>query len=241
VADVRDIVTWALQDIGVLAAGEIATAQDALDGLAGLNALVDQLAAERLAVYKITRTVWTIAASTQNYTVGTGATVDVARPAQAESVKANWYDSAEATVTELPLGRFTDDEWRTLAQKGTTAEAPSAFYYAPTYPTGTLSLWPVPTGSGLRGVLYAPEPVAEFADLNTTVALPPGYRRMLRKNLAVELAPSFDKAVSPDLARAAAHSMSVVKRANVRMNELCLDDTLSREGGGYLIRTDTTS
>lgn len=239
-ADVRDLVTWALQDIGVLAAGEIATADDALEGLAGLNALVDQLAAERLAVYTITRTVWTIAASTQNYTVGTGATVSVARPAQAEEVKANYYDSAESTVTELPLSRFTDDEWRGLVQKGTTATAPSAFYYAPTYPTGTISLWPVPTVSGLRGVLYAPEPVSEFAGLNTEVALPPGYRRMLRKNLAVELAPMFDKAISPELARAAAHSMSVVKRANVRMNELSLDDTLGREGGGYMYLTDTT-
>ena len=45
-ATVRDIVTAALQELGVIAAGETPSDSDAQIGLSGLNDLVDQWAAE---------------------------------------------------------------------------------------------------------------------------------------------------------------------------------------------------
>lgn len=220
-ADVRDIVTDALRELGVLAAGETATADDAISGLAALNRLVDQWAAERLMIYTVTRTTFTIAASTQNYTVGTGYTVNVARPVYVDHV--SYRDTSATTPTEIPLTELTEDAWALVPQKTLTSALPSCFYYNPTYPSATLSLWPVPTSSTLQGVVYHPQQVAEFASLNTVISLPPGYRRMLVKNLALEMAPSYERPAQQELVMQAMESKSVVKRANQRLRELSIE------------------
>jgi hypothetical protein len=221
VAEVRDIVGDALRELGVLGAGEVLSADEATNGLTVLNRMVDGLAAERLAIYQVVRTLWTIVSGTQDYTVGTGGAVAVARPVYIDHV--NLVDTGTDPDLETPLGSFTDDAWAGLAQKALTAARPSATYYNPTFPLGTLSLWPVPTDSSLQGALYAPQAVAEFASLDTVISLPPGYRRMLVTNLAVELAPSFERPASQDLLKHAAESKGVVKRANKRLSDLSID------------------
>ena len=57
---VLDIGTAALRDLGVLATGETASSEDSDAMLAALNRLVDQWAAERMAIYSQTRTTWAI-------------------------------------------------------------------------------------------------------------------------------------------------------------------------------------
>jgi hypothetical protein len=91
-------------------------------------------------------------------------------------------------------------------------------------------------------VLYAPAAVSEFAGLSTAISLPPGYRRMLVKNLAVDLAPSYEKEVSSALYEAAVEAKAVVKRANRRLVDMCFDPGALVQGGGgltYDIYTDS--
>jgi hypothetical protein len=233
-ASVRDVVTDALREIGVLAAGEVATADDALGGLEALNRLTDQWAAERLNIYTITRTAFAVAANTRDYNVGLGATVNVARPIYIDRVA--YSSSAVSPAMELPLVPLGSAQWAALAQKTLTGEYPTHYHWEPTYPAGTLSLWPVPTSALLTAYLYAPQQVAEFASLDTAIALPPGYRRMIVKNLALELAPSYEKTPGPDLRQQAANATGVVKRAN--RPELLLEFEYGGSGcGAFDIRT----
>ena len=71
--------------------------------------------------------------------------------------------------------------------------------------------------------MYAWAQVAEYAALTSTVALPPGYRRMIITNLALELAPAFDKQPSPATIAAASDSIAAVKRGNKRLMDLSID------------------
>jgi hypothetical protein len=219
-AEVRDIVTAALRELGVLAAGEVATADEANSGLEELNRLVDQWAGERLLIYRVTRTTWTISA-TQNYTVGAGGTVNVVRPVYLDHV--NLIDTSTDPDQETPLTPLTDDAWAAITQKAATSTQPSNWYYNPTFPLGTLSLWPVPTSATLQGALYAPQHVSEFTSLDEVISLPPGYRRMLIKNLARDLAPSYDRPVHPELKEEAIESKATVKRNNLRLMDLSFD------------------
>lgn len=237
-ADVRNIVADALRELGVLAAGEVATADDALSGLAALNRLVDQWAAERLMIYQQTRTVGTVTSGTQTYTVGTGGVVNVARPVYLDWVR--FQDTSESPTQEYPLTELTDDAWAQVAQKTLTATLPIYYYYNPTFATGTISLWPVPTSTTLQLVVYAPQQVAEFAGLNTAISLPPGYRRMLVKNLALEMAPSYERPAQPELIQQAIESKTVVKRANTRIRDLSFDPGVLMNNGRYFdINTGT--
>jgi hypothetical protein len=235
-AVVLDIITDALSDLGVLAAGESATAADADAGLRALNRLVDQWAAERLAIYSVVRTTWTIAASTQTYLVGTGQAVSVARPVFLDQVR--FQDTSTSPATEYPLDMLTDDAWANVTQKTITNPMPTSWHYKASYPYGTLTLWPVPTLATLQGVLYAPQAVAEFSGLSTAIALPPGYRRMLVKNLALDLAPSYGRQVNQALAFAAQDSLATVKRANRTLREMSFGaDVLSPGRSSYDINT----
>lgn len=220
-ATAADLIDAALTEIGVRAAGETLSAAEASEGLSTLNRMLDSWAAERLAIYTISRTTWTITASDGSYTVGTGANVNRARPVSVDHV--NYIDTSTDPDTEYPLAKLTEDAYAGITLKALTSETPQAWYYNPTYPTGTLELWPVPTSSTLQGVMYAPTAVAQFTALTTAVSVPPGYERAIIKNLALELAPSYGKKVDAALAIQAQEAKATIKRANKRLADLTID------------------
>lgn len=228
-ADVRDIVADALREIGVLAAGEVASAEDSLSGLSALNRLIDQWASERLMIYRVQRTTFAITSGTGSYDIGAGQTINRSRPVYVDSV--HTFDTSAASPTENPLVGLTDSAYALLPDKTQTATEPMYYYYDPVYPYSAVKLWPVPTGTTLTGVLYAPIQVAEFTSLDTAISLPPGYRRMLVKNLALEMAPSYTRPVTPVLAEQAIDSKAAVKRMNHRMADLSVDAGALVQGG----------
>jgi hypothetical protein len=228
-ATAGDVVSAALRELGVLAAGETATADDSADGLSALNRLIDQWAAERLRIYTVTRTVWTLTSGTGQYAVGPGLAVNVVRPVYVDHV--NFQDTSTSPDTEYPLDKLTEDAWAGIRYKAQTSTFPTSWYYNPTYTAGALDLWPVPTSTTLQGVLYAPAAVAQFAALTTAVSLPPGYEEMLVTALAIRLSPSYGRRVSPELREAAQEAEAVVKRANVRLSDLSVDAGALIQGG----------
>ena len=242
---VSQLITAALQDLRVLQVGETASANDAAFGLDRLNDWIDGLATEGLTVYSRARTVWTISSAT-SYTIGTGATINCARPTGPLAIdNIGFQDTSVSPTMEYNLGPvLTEDAYDGIAQKDLTSVFPQTAYYNPTYHSGfgLIRLWPIPTSSTLQGVIYTLVPVSEFAAITDTVALPPGYRRFLRTNLAKELASAFDSPLTPDIQQAAMESKADVKRANERLMDLSSGVAGLIFGGGgphYNIYSDT--
>lgn len=239
---VSDLLTLSLKRIGVVARGNVPDADNLVDALATFNDFVDGCAVDNLLIWSETRTEFDIVASTQDYLVGTGQAVDVARPVFVRQIgdvsPLRFIDNTASVPLELPLALLTDQAWRALPQKTLTSERPWAAYYNPTFPYGTVSLYPVPTGSDLTGVLYAPTAMTEFA-LTDTVLLPPGYRRFLRDAIAVELCPMFDVVASTELKASAVEAKANVQRANMRLSDLPIDAMWAGVGRRYDIRSDT--
>jgi hypothetical protein len=229
-AAVRDLlVEPALRRINVLAEGETAPAAQALEALASLNALIDGYALERLTVYEITRTTWTITSSDGTYTIGTGGDIAVARPVNAEMIEhLNYQDTSLSPTQERELTHLTEDAYSRIRQKAQTSTLPQYWYYTPGYPLGTIELIPVPTNANLEGVIYHLTPISEFTTVDDTVTLPPGYRRFLITNLAAELMTEYGKPPDPVLLRQAETAMNNVKRVNHRMTDLSMDPSLIR-------------
>jgi hypothetical protein len=236
-----DLISSALQRLGVVGADKAAEADDLETGRLRLNDLVDSWATERLAIYTISRTTFSLVNGQQTYTVGTGGDVNVARPVFIERV--GLVDTSTTPATETSLGDpMTDWEYQSIPQKTLSGTYPNRVYYNPTYPStgyGTLTFFPIPTAASLQGVLYAPAAVAEFAALTTPIYVPPGYRRALRDNLALELSADFDAPVSPGLVQSATESKANLKRINVRLVDLATPGVPGVRGGWYDITTDT--
>jgi hypothetical protein len=148
-------------------------------------------------------------------------------------------NTAASPDMETPLRRLTDDDWERIAQKDLTGTQPSAWYYNPTHPYGSLRLWPIPTGSNLQGAIYVPTQVSTFASLDTVVSLPPAYERALVKNLAVELCPSYSRVPNPLLVKQASDSLATLKRANHRPTDMLFENAalIGTARGGFNIRT----
>jgi len=238
-AVVQDLINLALKKLAVLAEGESPTAEQSNDALTAFNDLIDHWNTQKLQSYTVTRTTWTITSGTQDYNVGSGQIVNVARPAFIDHVQ--FLDTSVTPNLEYQMSPLTEDAWSKVPQKGLTAPFPTSWYYNPTFPNGLISLWPKPTSAVLQGVMYAPAVVSSFATLQTAVSLAPGYKRMYVNNLAIELAPDYEREPGAALVKAAADTFSDVKRLNKRFMDMQVDAAALIQGRSrrfvYDIRT----
>lgn len=224
-ATIGDAITAALQDLGVIQAGETPSAEDSALALSRINEWIDGLANEGLTLYSVTRTTWTMVSGTSSYAIATGGTVNIARPVSPNAIlNIGYIDTSQDPDLEINLGPIlTEDAYALLPQKALTAVYPSFWYYRPTYPSGALLPWPVPTSSTLEGVIYTQAQLSEFSGLTDSLALPPGYKRFVRTNLTLEMAGAFDAQPSPALIQAAIESKATLKRTNTRLLDLSVD------------------
>jgi hypothetical protein len=245
----RDLITQALRSVRALGIGDYLEAEDANDALLRLNDWLDSLALERLSIYYVTRTAQDLASNKPSYTIGPGGDINMVRPASIESVGLI-LDSNATPVYEKPIDIFTDQRWQSIRQKNLTSPYIQGIYYdhnwspmaapplpATAMPLGTIYVWPVPNIGSTRLVLYTPVALPEFATLDTDYTFPPGYRRFLRTNLMVELAPEYGKQITSDQFRMATQAKAVIKRANVRPAEARVDPALVRSGEYFDWRT----
>lgn len=216
-ATVRDLCTASLQRLGVVAAGETPSSEDTQVALDRLNVLKESWRTERLFTYALVRTTWTIAANDGIYTIGAGGDIPIARPVF--PLRIRLINTAVTPTQEFGIRVLTDAEYAAIPQKSLTSPWPSAVYYNPTSPLGTLTFWPVPTVATLQGVIYAPNDSAVLA-LTDVLDVPPGYQLLYQDNLAVHLAPDFEKQPAPVLVESARDSKANVKRANLRLTDL---------------------
>lgn len=223
-ASANTLITRALQLIGVCAAGEIPTPDDLNDGLATLNDMVDAWATERLTIYTEARQTKVLTPLQQTYTIGSGANINVARPL--------WIHNAGiipiGQTNEIRIDVIADDEWAKVAIKSLQSTFPTTMYYDYNFNSsgyGNINVWPIPTTAPTL-VLYLPQAISTFADGTTSYSFPPGYERMIRFNLALELAPEYGKPIDPAVAAIAMQSKANVKRANIRIETLDTDAAL---------------
>lgn len=233
-ASANDFITRAMQMLGLVEPGEAPSGEDTETGLAVLNEWIDTLGTQRLSIFKVTRnTPYTLAAGTASYTVGSGGTINIARPVWIEHCGLI-IDTTAATPTEVGRRVFTDDEWAGIAQKTLQSNLITGIWYDHDWSAGLARIWPwpIPNVATTQVVLYTPTALTEFADLTTDYTFPPGYKRAIRANLAMELAAEYAGAVvTPRLEKMADLGLTLIKRANLRLSTVDIDPSvLTRRG-----------
>jgi hypothetical protein len=215
----HDLIRGAMRLIGAVDPGEELTASEAADGLELLNELLESLSNEGLACHQILQENFALSSGVASYTVGSGATFNTTRPLNILS--AFLRDSG----TDYPLGILTREEYDRIQGK-TTQSQPEYLLYTPSVANGVITLYGVPAKAyAVTDGLYinSQKQLQQFTGLTTAIVLPPGYKRMLRYNLAPELAPEYNRKVPDAVLAIARESKAAVKRLNSRTPTLRLD------------------
>lgn len=223
---VRDLIHQSMRTLGVLASGEVASANEAADALDTLNQLIGSLNNDSLMVSSVVDHVFPLVAGTQNYTIGTGGTFNTPRPTAIE--QAVLRDTSLAPALDIAMGILTQEQWAGVSLKGLSLPYPLWVYLDLAFPLARVVVWPVPTDTK-QLVLWLWQAISAFSTLDDTVALPNGYDRMLRYRLATELALEYGRAIGPELEALAGLATENVKRVNARHPVLTCD-TGARQG-----------
>lgn len=176
--------------------------QDAIDEL---NRLTGSLNCDRLNIYSITRQEFPLDPVKATYTIGLSpdalvtADFPVERPAGIES--ANIVTGGGGSSVRYPLGIATVLQWSAIGSQTLPESIPETLYNDRGYPVSTLYLYGQPAAGQILE-LFTWVMVPSFQAVTDVILLPPGYEDALVLNLAVRLAPHFQKdSVPPDVRR----------------------------------------
>jgi len=228
-----DIVNAAGQEIGALSGGESFSSDDQAWVLQKLQRLIDRYNAREPMVYNVNFTVFTLnppADPLDPTTIGPSGDFDVnQRPVSIESIGLI-LDSGTPGV-ELPLNRRDDQWWANNRIKGLTSTLPTDYYYSPDWPLGRIYFWPVPTASH-QVRLQSRLVLAETTAYDQDFSMPPAYWDLIVYELAISLAPSFEKQVSTALVALRQAAIKAVQANNITSPRLASDSPSQGTGGG---------
>lgn len=207
-ATASDIINRSLRLIGALESGETPEAQETADALSALNAMLESWRLERLMVYAMQDVTHVLVPNDGSYTIAaSGADIAEERPIRIDSAYVTDSD------TDIPVQIIDKAAWDRIEDKTVTSSYPSLLYYEAAYPKGVIHLWPIPSANNTL-TLSLWTTLDGLATAGTTFAFPPGYRRAIEYNLAVELAPEWQLEVPNSVLGIAVNSKAAIKRAN---------------------------
>lgn len=222
-----DLITAALQELGVAAPGEALSSADANFGLDKLNRLLDAWNSERLYVYADVflssagaTSTYVLTPNHQPHTIGlSGADFILpasfaARPLKISS--ANLQINTSTPPYSIPLNIRDAGWWAAQRIQQLATSYPTDLYYEPDWPNGSIFLWPIPT-TAYPIQLEVRVQLAQMT-MNTAFLLPPGYWDAIVYSLAESLIPSFGgesmQILEAGMGPRAARARAMVLKAN---------------------------
>ena len=220
-----DVVTSALQELGVTNAVDPPSAEDAALVLGKLNRILDNWNAEREAVYAETFPLFTLTPNLSPHTIGpSGTFVTVQRPVS--------LDGAQLLISGIryPIYVRDVDWWQAQGLKTVTSTIPTNVYYDPTWPNGSLYFHLIPSAAyqvelRLRTVLATP------VTLTTAFSMPPGYEDALTLTTAEQSAAALKVPLAQTTLRSAEKARARIFNNNLQIPRLATRDA-GLPGGG---------
>lgn len=188
----RTIIKRALRLLNVISQG------DSVDGDAketnafeALNSLLAFWGSEKLLVPYIIQENKTLSIGTNTYTIGSSGDINSTRPIKVVDA---WI--RDSSNNDYPLEIISKNYYNEQALK-TMQGRPSMLEYSPEYTLGKIRLYPTPSAAE---TLYIDswKPLTAISAVTDTINFPPMYEEALVYNLAINIAPEYDKAI-PDV------------------------------------------
>ena len=209
---VLEIITDAMQDAGIISSNETPNATDGQKAFRLLNRMLDADSTEDLMIYQNVEEVFNLVSGQQTYTIGTGGDFNTTRP-----VNVTRAYMRDVTGNDLPVEILPYQVYADIISKPIGSTLALGLYYDSGFPLSNINLWPVPTGTTYRLVLWSWKLLTSFTTLADQVSLPPGYEDYIESNLAVKCCMAFSRPIPAELAVWANESKAKLKRINVNV------------------------
>ena len=209
----------ALMEIGVLAQGETASANDAAFALSKCNRMLSSWNTRRLYCYYYSQAAYTLPVSSSSYTIGrSGAQLVADRP-----VKILAANMLSGGTTRYPLSVLSVEDSRITTVSVTSSTIPEWLYYQATYPNGTIWLSPYPTDLSNLLELFTMAQLSAFTSTADAISLPPGYEDAITYSLAESMCPAYGRQLSGELAMLASKARNNIQSLNAVPRTMATD------------------
>lgn len=205
-----DIINGSLRLLGVLAEGEVPSAETSKDALFAMNQMIESWNTERLSVFSTQDQVFTWPAGEISRTLGPTGDFVGNRPILLDD---STYFVQPGTNVSYGIKFINQQQYDGIAVKTVTSTYPQVIFVNMTYPDIEMFVYPRPTAA-LTWHFISVEELTQPATLATELHFPPGYLRAFRYNLACEIAPEFGMEPSPQVKRIAMTAKRDLKRIN---------------------------
>ena len=205
-----DIINGSLRLLGVLAEGEVPSAETSQDALRAMNQMIDSWNTERLSVYATQDQIFTWPAGQLSRTLGPSGDFSGNRPVLLDD---STYFKDPGTGVSYGIKFINQQQYNGIAVKTVTSTYPQVIFVNMTFPDVEMYIYPRPTRA-LEWHFISVQELTQPATLATVLHFPPGYLRAFRYNLACEMAPEFGTEPSSQVRRLAMSSKRNIKRIN---------------------------
>lgn len=213
VATPQDLITSALLEAGIQAAGEPLQQQDAAWGLEKLQRLIDQFNARRELIFSHSFTLFNLIPNHAPHTIGPGG--DFALPTRPVTVVSAAFvlSGGSANPVDSLLNIRDSDWWAANPLKSLASSIVTDLYYDPGSPLGNLNFFPIcNVANPVR--LETWNSLAQAVSLATKLGFVQGYWEAIVLDLAVRLCPSFNRVVPSDLREQWQRAMRIIEANN---------------------------
>ena len=205
-----DMINGAMRLLNILDQDGTADATQLANGLTAMNQMIDSWNTERLSVYSTQDQQFTWTASTASRTLGPSGNFVGNRPILLDD---STYFKDPGTGVSYGLNFINQEQYDAIALKTATSTYPQTMFINMEYPDITMYLYPIPT-KDLEFHFISVTELTQPAASSTTLALPPGYLRAFRYNLAIEIAMEYGLDAPASVKRIADISKRNLKRIN---------------------------
>lgn len=221
----RDIITLAMKEAGVLGVGQTLMAEDVEDGLTYLQRMTDLWQKRRWLVPALEQFTIECDGSTF-YTIGSGGTLDIARPPRINSA---WVvqNNTGSTPVSLPLAPIFSYEDYALIGVKALASLPTHYFYDAQWPLGNFFPWPIPSDLYTLYLLVQRQLNFPLGSLDTEFELPPEYLEAIHYNLAIRLCSAYTLPVGDETRRLAKASLNSIRNTNTQVPRLLMPSGIS--------------
>lgn len=185
-ATAANLIKSSLRLIGAIASGETPTAAETQDALESLNHIIEDWSNEGFLIFERSMEEFTMSSGVGSYAIGDGATFDTERPHIIQGVNFKQAGHSEEWQGKV----YSTEEWHRICLKTLQTDLPQGIYYNPTYPNGTIHVWPVPKAAHAL-ILFSLKPITKIESSSDDIVFPPGYEKALRYELADDLADEY--------------------------------------------------